>query len=188
MGYLAAFFLLLGDVEKGLGVGHAEVGIVDFAGGDGHGVIVLHDGTDEAAGGEIGAGVRGGFGGDGAVVVGAFDGSEEVGVDSGLVVINMDAVVGDEDAAGGAVGLGVNVLAEAVDGRQQRGFGLHGVFASQQGGNVGRESLLAVFLRALHGVLQRETKGRIVVGWRLGVGVLAERQGDARDRQDLRHR
>ena len=87
-----------------------------------------------------------------------------------------------------AVGLGVNVLAESVDGGQQRGFGLHGVFARQQGCDVGVESLLAVFLRALHGVLQSEPQGRGVIGRGLGVGEWHERQGDARDRQDLRHR
>ena len=100
VGHLAAFFLLFGDVEKRLGVGHAELGVVDLARGDGHGVVVLHDGGDEAAGGEVGAGARGGLGGHGAVVVGALDGREEVGVGGGLVVVDMDAVVGDEDAAG----------------------------------------------------------------------------------------
>ena len=188
VGHFAAFFLLLGDVQERLGVGDAQVGIVNLTRGDGHGVVVLHDGGDEAASGDVGPGAGGGLGGHGAVVVGAFDGGEEVGVDSGLVVIDVDAVVGDESAAGCAVGLSVDVLADAVDGGQQGGFGLHGIFARQQGGDVGGEGLLAIFLRALHGVLEGEAQGRGVIGRRLGVGVLAEREGNARNRQDLRHR
>jgi hypothetical protein len=162
---------------------------VHLAGGGGHGVVVLHDGADEAAGGEIGAGARGGLGGHGAVVVGAFGGGVEIGVSGDVVVIDMDAVVGNEGAARRAIGLGVDVLAEAVDRGQQRSLGLFGVLAREQRFDIGVEGLLAVFLRALHGVLEGEAQGRGGVRRGLGPGGAGEeREGSARDRQEMRHR
>ena len=154
MGDLAAFLLLLGDIEERLRVGDGKVGVVHLAGGGGHAVKVLHHGADEAAGGEIGAGVRGGLSGHGAVVVGAFGGGVEIGVSGDVVVIDMDAVVGNEGAARRAIGLGVDVLAEAVDRGQQRSLGLFGVLTREQRFDIGVEGLLAVFLRARHSVLE----------------------------------
>ena len=83
MRHFAAFLLLIGDVEESWR--HSEFfGVADFARRDGHGVVVLHDGADESASGEIGAGARGGLGGDGAVVVGVFGGCEDIGVSGGM--------------------------------------------------------------------------------------------------------
>jgi hypothetical protein len=49
--------------------------------------------------------VRGGLGGHGAAVIGEFGGSVKIGVGGDVVVIDVDAVVGNERAAGRAVGL-----------------------------------------------------------------------------------
>src|ERR1035441_5682716 len=67
VGHFPAFFLLLGDVEELLGVANALARVGKLARGDGHAVVILHDGGDEAAGGEIGLGARSGSGGHGAV-------------------------------------------------------------------------------------------------------------------------
>lgn len=117
------------------------------------------------------------LGGDGAAIVGALGERVEIGLGGDVVVVDVDAIVGDEDASRGAVALGIDVLAESVDGGEQGGSGLHGIFAGEERLDVGVGGLLAVFLCAGEGVRERETLGR-GAGRGLRPGARKERESD----------
>ena len=63
-------------------------------------IVVLDDRGHEAAGGNFGAGARGSFGGDRSPIVGELRRRIEVAMDDQLMVVNVGAVIGDEDAGG----------------------------------------------------------------------------------------
>ncbi len=85
--------------RKRLRLGEAGAGVGQLARGHRHAVVVLRDGVDYAAGGEIGAGSGDGLGGDRAVIIGAFDGGVDIAMDLRLIVVDMRSIVRDEDAA-----------------------------------------------------------------------------------------
>ena len=144
-----------------------------FRWADDHAVVVLHHRGDQPARGHVGLGARHRLGGLGAVVVGALAGREEIAVHVRLVVVDVRPVVGDEDPARRAVGLGVDVLVEPVGRGQQRRLGLHGILVREQRRDVRREQLRAVGASALHGIVKRQLKTR------------ARRRADSRKRRRL---
>jgi len=83
---------------------------------------------------------------------------EQLFMGDDLFVVNMNTVVGDENAGRGAVALGVDELVEAADNGQSGGAGLFGVFAGESGGEGGALNLTTVLAGSGEGVLQGELR------------------------------
>jgi hypothetical protein len=132
-----------------LGVGESALG-----GDDGE--VVLNDCRVEAPGGDIDAGAGNGFGGEGAAGFALTEEGENLFVDLGLFVIDVHAVVGDEDAGGGAVAFGVDVLVEGADAGEAIGADLAGVFLGKEDGKAGGLDLAGVLAGAGEGVGERD--------------------------------
>ena len=89
-----------------------------------------------------------------AVHLAVADERQHLLVDLRLFVINMHAVVGDEDSRRRSVAFGVDELVERVDGRQRRRLRLRAIFPCQRGVQIGALDLRAVLPRARKRVLQ----------------------------------
>ena len=72
----------------------------------------------QAARGDIAFGPGHGFGRASHADFAAPYKGKKVLMDNGLFVVNMHAVVGDEDAGGSAIALGVNELIQSIEGWQ----------------------------------------------------------------------
>src|SRR5579871_885103 len=90
------------------------------------------------------------------MIVGTLARIENLAVYQGLVVVDVWSIVRNEGPARRAVRLGINELAEAVDGWQERSLRLHGIFMRQLCRDGRGVDLLGVLPCPLQGVLQRQ--------------------------------
>ena len=181
---LTAFFLFLGDVEKTLGFLNASLGIGEPALGADDGVIILNHRCVQASRGHLDASLAMASAARRAIHFAVPRERKKLFVDDGLFVIDVHAVVGDEDAGGSPVALGVDVLIERAHLREARGAGLRGVFAGLKNGQVGALDLPAVLFGARDRV--RQADGGVFL---LGAAVCANKtpaQNRAPDIAELR--
>src|SRR5437588_6714050 len=98
-------------------------------------VIGAHYGRNEATSGDLLLCLCGRLREQSLAVIGTLRYGEKLLVHHGLTVVDMNTIVGDENARWSTVALRIDVLVEIGERGKERGAGLHHIFARGGGGD-----------------------------------------------------